>query len=82
LKKQLITTETDNKKAKYANKDARIADEVGSITQVSQVGLHYSLHFLLSEVIERLQKCCGCQEHSTAACDTVTSAGYCSGFGG
>jgi len=63
-----------SQEAENANTDAWITDEVSSVAEVSQVRLHYTFHLLLSQVVKRLFECCGCQEHSAAACNTAKSA--------
>jgi len=56
------------------DQDAGVADEVGAVTEVSQVGLHHSFDLVLPQVVERLHERCGRQKQSAATCITAELA--------
>lgn len=56
----------------YANQNARIADEVSAVTEISQISLHHAFHFLLTQVVKWLHERRGRQEQGAAACHTNT----------
>ena len=74
----LATDTTDTRPRWYvsqivqcANQNAWIANEVSAVTEVSQVRLYNTFHFLLTQVVKRLHECCGRQKQRTAACNTA-----------
>jgi len=71
---KVVTNVTESQVNTSTDQDAGVADEVGAVTEVSQVGLHHSFHLIMPQVVERLHERCGRQKQSAATCITAELA--------